>query len=218
MAKDYAQRGKSGQRQTRPAAARRGGRSGSGGGMPWWLGAVLGLSVGLAIAVIVYIARPAQPMPGHTQTSAAPGPDQGTDTDNGPSVSQHNKAALSGKRDVVKLPPKEKTRFTFYELLPSQEVVIPREQVQTATGKASADDNGLYVIQVASYRTQQDADGLKAKLALLGVESRIEKVTIDNKDTYYRVRVGPEKSLASVHTIIARLDENGIQAMVVKVK
>ncbi|MGH8462165.1 MAG: SPOR domain-containing protein [Stenotrophobium sp.] len=219
MAKDYAQRGKGGQRQTRPAP-RRGGRGG-GSGMPWWLGAVLGLSIGLAVAVFVYIfVRPAQPLPGHKSISAAaPASSNDAGNDDAESPAQRNKAALSGKQNVVKLPPKVKTRFTFYELLPSQEVVVPREQVQTATGKAGAADTGLYVIQVASYRTQPDADGLKAKLALLGVESRIEKVTIDNSDTYYRVRVGPEKNLGAVHTIVARLEENGIhQAMVVKVK
>lgn len=215
MAKDYAQRNKGGRRQARPASPRSASRNGPRNGMPWWVGVVLGLSIGLAIAVIVYIARPASSSSKQGRPDAA-----ATASDNNGKLNpQQTRAALAGKKNVIKLPPKEKTRFTFYELLPSQEVVVPREQVQSASNNTSAsDDDGLYLIQVASYRTQRDADALKAKLALLGIESRIEKVTIDNKDTYFRVRIGPEKSLASVHTITARLDSNNIESLVVKVK
>lgn len=194
MAKDYGQRSSGGGRQARPAN-KSGGRS---SGMPGWIWMVAGLCVGLAVAAFIYISRPLQ----HAQvenesTAVVP-------------------AKPSGKKEAIKIPPKEKPRFTFYELLPNQEVVVPRD-VQSG-GKSIGADDGIYIIQVASYRTQADADTQKAKLALLGIESRVEKVTIDNKDTFYRVRVGPEKSLARVHMMMARLEENGIQGMLVKVK
>lgn len=197
MAKDYGQRG-SGGRQARPASR----NSGRSGGMPGWIWMVVGLSVGLAVAAFIYIGRPLQ----HGQTE-----------DDATAVMPDKPAKANGKKEAIKIPPKEKPRFTFYELLPNQEVVVPRD-VQSSAQTIGADD-GLYIIQVASYRTQADADAQKAKLALLGVESRVEKVTIDNKDTYYRVRIGPEKSLARVHTTMARLEENGLHDMVVtKVK
>lgn len=195
MAKDYGQRS-SGGRQARPAS--KGGRS---SGMPGWIWMVVGLSAGLAVAAFIYIGRPLQ----HAQTG-----------DDGTAVMPDKPAKASGKKEAIKIPPKEKPRFTFYELLPNQEVVVPRDVQSSA--KTIGPDDGIYIIQVASYRSQSDADAQKAKLALLGVESRVEKVTIDNKDTFYRVRVGPEKSLARVHTTMARLEENGIQGMLVKVK
>ncbi|MGH8539526.1 MAG: SPOR domain-containing protein [Stenotrophobium sp.] len=207
MAKDYAQRGGN-RRQARPR------NGGARGAMPGWVWLALGLSLGLAVAAFVYIGRPAQPLPGQT----AQGRDNAANA--GESAQEKNPKSdtfASSKRNVVKLPPKEKPRFTFYELLPSQEVVVPREEVQGA-GKNGGADSGLFIIQVASYRGEPEADAEKAKLALLGIESRIEKVTIDNKDTYYRVRIGPDSSLAHVHTIAARLEANGMQAMVVKVK
>ena len=49
---------------------------------------------------------------------------------------------------------------------------------------------GQYLIQVGSFADVKEADAQKAKLALLGVESRVEKVTIDNSKTWYRVRIG----------------------------
>lgn len=210
MAKDYAQRGGGNRRQARPR------NSGGRGGLPGWVWMILGLSLGLAVAAFVYIGRPAQPLPGQ----AANARDNATANQDGQETAEplsKSGTFASSRRNVIKLPPKEKPRFTFYELLPSQEVVVPRDEVQNA-GKNSGADSGLFIIQVASYRGEQEADAQKARLALLGVESRIEKVTIDNNDTYYRVRIGPDKSLAHVHTIIARLEENGIQAMVVKLK
>jgi cell division septation protein DedD len=212
MAKDYAQRSKGGRRQARPASNPRG-RSATGGGMPWWLGAVLGLSVGLAIAAIVYVARPVSPAPGPGAGSVA-GAETGA---GGKSSAVQAHSGAGGKKTAIKLPPKEKTRFTFYDILPGQEVVVP-DSVTATTGKAEPGDDGIYVIQIAAYRAQQDADAQKAKLALLGIESRIEKVTIDNKDTYYRVRVGPEHSLAKAHTLMARLEQNNVQGVLMKVK
>jgi cell division protein FtsN len=198
---DYAQRGGNRSQASRPKAKGKGG-----GSMPGWLWMVLGLSVGLAVAALVYIARPAQPLPGQIGK-----------TEPAPAVVQKPEAEAVGKKGVIKLPPKEKPRFTFYDILPGQEIVVP-SSITEPSGKPQPGDDGVYVIQVAAYRTQEDADAEKAKLALLGLESRIEKVTIDNKDTYYRVRIGPEKSLAKVHTLMARLEQNGVQAVLMKLK
>lgn len=196
MAKDYGQRG-SGSRQASPVKK----SGGSGGGrVPGWIWMVAGLSMGLAVAVFVYIGRPLSP-----------------DADGATTMRPDKPGKTAGKKEPVKIPPKEKPRFTFYELLPNQEVVVPRDVAPAGKTTGTA-DNGLYIIQVASYRKQSDADSQRAKLALLGIESRVEKVTIDNKDTFYRVRIGPEKSISRVHTTMARLEENGMQAMLVKVK
>ena len=198
MAKDYGQRGNGG-RQARPAPKHSSSKS---SGLPGWVWMVAGLSIGLAIAAFVYISRPLQ---------------HESDADNHAAAVMDKPEKSGGKKEPLKLPPKEKPRFTFYELLPNQEVVVPKD-VQSNPKSTGLADDGIYIIQVASYRTQKDADTQKAKLALLGIESRVEKVTIDNKDTFYRVRIGPDKNLAHVHTTMARLEENGIQGMLVKVK
>jgi cell division protein FtsN len=199
VAKDYGQRG-SGGRQARPAPKSNGSKKS--GGMPGWIWMVAGLSIGLAIAAFVYISRPLQ----HAEEGG-----------NRAAVMPDKPEKSAGKKEPLKLPPKEKPRFTFYELLPNQEVVVPKD-VQVSPKSSGSPDDGVYIIQVASYRSQNDADTQKAKLALLGIESRVEKVTIDNKDTFYRVRIGPDKDLAHVHTTMARLEESGIQGMLVKVK
>lgn len=207
---DYAQRG-NGRNQARSSK----GKGRSGGSMPGWIWAILGLSFGLAIAALVYITRPAQPLPGQAMTGKA---DIKAAVDDAEDAKPSAKSdATSTKKGAIKLPPKEKPRFTFYDILPGQEVIVP-SNVTASAGKALPGDDGLYVIQVAAYRTQEDADAQKAKLALIGVESRVEKITIDNKDTYFRVRVGPSNSLAKAHTLMARLEQNGVQAVLIKLK
>ena len=75
-----------------------------------------------------------------------------------------------------------------------------------------------FIIQVASYKAAAEADKQKASLALMGIEARVEKVTIDNKDTYYRVRVGPMRDERKARDTMAQLESNGINAMMVRVK
>lgn len=197
MARDYAQRS-SGRKQTRGRGH---------GGTPGWVWLAVGLAIGLAFAAFIYIKRPAGPL------SAPEGAAR-------PAKIEAEPARTGSKpkkeREALTLPPKEKARFTFYELLPNQEVVVPSTDIGDA-GKPSA-DAASYVIQVASFRDREEADRQKADLALLGVESRIETVTIDNADTFYRVRVGPLKDFGKVQIISNRLADNGIQALVVKVK
>lgn len=190
--RDYAQGNRSGGRRPK--------RGGGGGPTPGWAGLVAGLAIGLAVAAFVYIKRPAQPLLGGQPTA-------------GEAAEPARKP--SKPKEMVKLPPREKPRFTFYELLPSEEVVIPRGEDKTAAKPAAGDS---YIIQVASFRSKEEADQQKASIALLGIESRIESVTIDGSDTFYRVRVGPLKDFGKVQIISNRLADNGIEPLVVKVK
>jgi cell division protein FtsN len=166
--------------------------------LPGWVWLIAGLSVGLAVAAFIYISRPAP----HGQTPALP-----------PIATKESPP----EKKKVELPPKEKSRFTFYELLPSHEVVIPRAKTR-AGEPAPIAEPGTYIIQVGSFKGQDDAEKQKANLALLGIESKVEKVTIDNQNTWYRVRIGPEKDLARVHSTLSLLEENKIQSFLVRVK
>lgn len=236
MARDYAPRsGGSNRRQTRSTGNKK--RGGGGGGVPGWVWMIAGLSVGLAVAAIVYIKRPVdtQLMPQVAEREAQETPSSA------PAEGRKSAPRKAEKpKQGLELPPKEKERFTFYEILKNQEVVLPREAAKSAqppatpkpqapppnadgtpppSAAANADANsGSYIIQVASYRSQADAERQKASLALIGIEARIETVTIDNKDTFYRVRIGPEKNWQRVQQTMARLESNGIQALLVKLQ
>jgi cell division protein FtsN len=56
---------------------------------------------------------------------------------------------------------------------------------------------------------------VRAQLALQGVESNIQKVSVDN-DTWHRVRIGPINNLNKLEEIRRQLREAQIDAMVIR--
>ncbi|MBW1855751.1 MAG: SPOR domain-containing protein, partial [Deltaproteobacteria bacterium] len=73
-------------------------------------------------------------------------------------------------------------------------------------------------LQAASYSSFNDADKLKAKLALNGLTSRIEKISVDGKGQFYRVRLGPYSSTRTKKDVVKRLGALGIKPLHLKVK
>ena len=137
-------------------------------------------------------------------------------------------AAGSG---AVAVPDKVPSRYSFYNELPKIEVTIPREYSRPApAGKppktpppaevkqALADPGGAYLVQVGAYKSHDEADKQRASLALIGYESRIEQVTLTERDTRFRVRIGPQPTLAAAQAVMARLESNKIKGFLVKIK
>jgi len=91
----------------------------------------------------------------------------------------------------------------------------PEQPVRTNTPATSTD---TYLLQVGSFRNAEQAERFKAELALLGLETSIQKVTIDNKDTYHRVRVGPFHDTGALNNARSRLTKKGIESRVIKIR
>ena len=81
-------------------------------------------------------------------------------------------------------------------MLPNFEVVVPEEDrdVRRDTTPAPLDVPGVYVLQAGSYGSFAEADRVKAQLALLGISSQIQKISVDDRQ-YNRVRIGPIEEL-----------------------
>ncbi len=139
--------------------------------------------------------------------------------------------AASGSHTQAK-PAVEPPSFTFHRLLPKMEVPVPDEEPDASapsrppkprkTTKAekptgSAGDKVSYLLQIASLRKASDAERLKAKLALLGVRAKIQRVTVNDED-YYRVRAGPYRGRQEVNKTRALLSSNGLDSIAVKLK
>jgi cell division protein FtsN len=82
---------------------------------------------------------------------------------------------------------------------------------------ASIEDRTSYQLQAGAFRQQEDAESMKAKLSLLGYESRILNAQV-NGETLYRVRVGPYKQFDDMNKAKGRLSENRIEVTVIKIK
>lgn len=116
---------------------------------------------------------------------------------------------------VEAVPEPQGPQFDFYTYLPKKEIVVPDHEINTRSreervGKAKA---AHYILQAGSYKEAVEADRLHAKLALMGIESRIEKAKVGSV-TWHRVTLGPYTRMASVSVIRSRLRQNGIDVIV----
>jgi cell division protein FtsN len=171
-----------------------------GGSLSGTAGLLLGLAIGLgvALAVFIYDHRP-------SAKQAQPQADQRT------ARSEREGTEDEAAEDSSK-------QFDFYEMLPKFEVVVPEREkaVSNDARPAAIERPGAYVLQAGSYRNFADADRVRAQLALQGIESKIQRVSID-KDTWHRVRIGPMKDLAELNRTRERLRASDIEAIVVRV-
>jgi cell division protein FtsN len=70
-------------------------------------------------------------------------------------------------------------------------------------------------LQAGSFQNVAEADNQKARLALMGVEARIQQVMLQDK-VWYRVRLGPYPRMEEVSILRGELARQGIDARVVK--
>src|SRR5258708_17829400 len=87
----------------------------------------------------------------------------------------------------------DKPRFDFYRILPGREEPVTERQMREAAkqaGKPGAPKDS-YFLQAGSFQNPADADNLKARLALMGMEANVEPANLADKVVFYRVRLRP---------------------------
>jgi cell division protein FtsN len=173
-------------------------------GFSGWMGVVCGLAVGLGVAGIVYIKdhRP------DAQVLRAGKADRKKSHGNEPPDTE---PGYSGTEDSAK-------SYAFYDMLPKFEVVVPEKEkdVRPDTKSVPETRRGTYVLQAGSYKNFADADRVRAQLALQGVESKVQKVSVDN-DTWHRVRIGPIAKLDELNRLRQILRKAEVDVLVIRV-
>jgi cell division protein FtsN len=134
---------------------------------------------------------------------------------------QPEKVAVEEQKTKKQLEP----TFDFYTLLPEMEVVVntPKQDpkpIISSPHKKSAESKAKdsYMLQVGSFKNASDADSYRARLALLGIESKVQTVTIDNKDTWHRVQVGPIIGRDKADQLQKQLKQNEIKSLLMRAK
>ena len=122
----------------------------------------------------------------------------------------------AGKDDKSAQTADSKPRFEFYKILPGTEEPVTEQQLQQAVPQPLSKDR--YFIQAGSFQHAEDADNLKAKLAMLGVEASVQAVDLAEKGIWHRVRVGPFTAIGDIDQVRASLQQNGIQTNLIKVR
>lgn len=190
---------KSIKRKRRPSATRKGKSK----PLPTWVFVGAGILVGLVVGGLIQlvISRTSSPDSGlRALMTSGPG----------------EEARVTAPKKTVQKK-SERTKYDFYTILPEIETVLPD------SGRASAiplktNKNVRYVLQAGSFARFVDADRLKASLTLNGLDAKIQKVSIENKGDFHRVRLGPYMDFSQLEQTHARLQSLGIKAIRLKVR
>ena len=112
-------------------------------------------------------------------------------------------------------------QFDFYTILPKMEVSVS-EWVADEDSDSEPDpvpaDEGVYILQVGSFKDYSSADEVKANLALMGISADIQRVVINGRDIRHRVRIGPYKDRQELKTARDLLIENNLDFMLLKLE
>jgi cell division protein FtsN len=131
------------------------------------------------------------------------------------------KSAEPEKSDPAKKEPAKtgKPRYEFYTLLQNETVLPDREPARADKGAKipKAEESIAYVLQAGSFASFEDADNLKARLALNGLIAHIQKVDVDGK-SFHRVRIGPYDKVEQLDAAADQLRQMNIRALRLKVK
>lgn len=101
--------------------------------------------------------------------------------------------------------------------------LLSKDAGQTESpSEAGVDAKGIsptgmaYLLQVGAFRSAEDAEQMRARMAILGFEARVSQAERDGA-TIYRVRLGPYGSIEELNKSKVRVSENGIESAVVRV-
>jgi len=205
---------------------------------PLLLGMIIGLLLGIVIslAVALWLNRlsnpfvdkgrtpepiskvaPAQPQPPAEAARAAEQAAKGKAPEKAEKADKTAKAA-------------ERPRFEFYQILPGEKEVgekearpaPPKSAVPAITKPGGSPlapkpySGEVYWLQAGAFTEEREADNLKAKIALTGLEATVRPVTVPDKGTLYRVRLGPYQSLDDANRIKGSLSQNGVGAAIIR--
>lgn len=192
----------------RSAQATRGGAED--GGVPFWAWLGLGVAIGVGLSALALYQDWVPALRG----SEGPSPNPRA------AAAQPSEAGVA-QEPAARAPDGGRASFDFYQILPEMEVVVPDREIaaQAAAGTAldptPAPVGGALYLQAGSFRSQADAEQLKARLALSGERASVVPVTI-NGVAWFRVRVGPYTDPRALDHAKRQLAANGIDAIALR--
>jgi cell division protein FtsN len=206
-------------------------KQGGGTFLGFIIGLVLGL--GIALAVAIYVMKVPTPFSNKNQprSSAQDTEENEKNKDWNPNSVLQPKApaetpAPSSEASAPAATPQVSEKTTDKSPAPLRPAVTAdplgdlakaKSGLSSPAAPADASDPFDYVVQVGAYRTSADADGQKAKLALLGLDAKVSERDQAGR-VVYRVRLGPFSDKNAAERIRAQLESNGIENTLVRVQ
>jgi cell division protein FtsN len=176
----------------------------SSGGSPLLTGLLIGILVGIGLALLVIMFLKSGDSP-FNENEAIPRQNP----------NKYDDLAKPADADNDKPAVEDKTRFDFYTILPGKEKQLTSEEINAPKESAAVTKN-IYYLQVGAFQTTDEADNMKAKLALQGFETVVQTASIPNKGVWHRVRVGPMSDLDTINNSKTELAQAGFNADLIK--
>lgn len=216
----------------RSAAAQRGG---------FLIGFVVGLLIGLAaaLAVALYVTKAPNPfinkVPTRSPTQDAAEAERNRNWDPNSALAGHNPApgtnasgVVTGAEPIRPTPPPAtaaeptapasepvRTARPAPAVASSAVARAPARPPQVAT--STLPGQFTYFVQAGAYSTSEDAEQQRAKLAMMGIESRLTERDQGGR-IVYRVRVGPFERREDAESTKERLGHSGVNSALVAVQ
>jgi cell division protein FtsN len=204
------------------------------------LGVVIGMVVALfiAVAVAIYINKTPVPFVNKARVDQPAGERSGDGQAPDPNRSLYGKDVLAAERKAAATAAQASGNVQVPDAAPAGKaapeappgaasggapVLEKSEQAKLAkvdTGPLvvpSIDERVSYFLQAGAFRDTGDADGAKARLAMMGFDAKVAQAEV-NGNTVFRVRLGPYARLDDMNRIRSKLAENGVEATVIKMK
>ena len=182
--------------------------SGKGGAGSLMVGILIGLllGLGLSLAVAWYINKMPTPFQARSSQSAKGDPQKSVGNE-------------TAKGDEKSAKTETKPRFDFYKILPGSEEPATDQQLRDAElQKPTAQAREAFYLQAGAFQSAPDADNLKARLALMGMEATVQTTTLPDKGVWHRVRSGPYSTVEELNRARAALKQGGIDTTLIKVR
>jgi cell division protein FtsN len=211
---------------------------------PLLLGIIIGLLLGVVIslAVALWLNRLANPFvekgktvePASKMAPVQPPPPS--------DAAKKAEQAAQGKAPEKAAAKPDRPRFEFYQILPGEKEVTGKEVREKAEPKENPapavaskapvpptapkpgsspaspkpHSGDTYWLQAGAFSEEREADNLKARIALTGLEASVRPVAVPDRGTLYRVRLGPYQSLDDANRMKSVLSQNGVSAAIIR--
>lgn len=195
-----------------------------------WFGMIIGVlvGVGIAVSVALFLNRnspflnqeanaSSASSPVHVEPQTSPleilHPNGNHAVDTVPNIGE---ASAPETLDASISNANPSVNYDFYKVLPSshKEDTNHLHSTKTSTVESNKTVNTpKRYLQLGAFQSERQADNLKAKLALIGIEAQIQSK--DNGTMIlHRVRVGPFQSQEALDRVRAQLKSNGIDSAI----
>ncbi len=122
---------------------------------------------------------------------------------------------ITKKSKAPVLTKKTTMQFDFYNILPKEKVWVPKAAEKPFAVPEAPQAPIAYILQVAAFKTKDQAKALQAKLILKGYHAHVK--TSQNGD-WFKVWLGPFQNLSTVQSVQVGVSiSNHLSGLIVKI-